>query len=156
MPLVTLALIAILSVACSEVSRRSPTAPASTTAVAPAPRPFVPNVAPPFPALKQPARVFETTIEGQSAAFHGGALKARYVLYDDGSFTLQYASARFGHFEYGGTYTESNGQVVFPLSESNPEPWATAIITEESLTVSYSLMAQQADFENGVFLRVRD
>jgi hypothetical protein len=146
-----IALIVILSAGCSDSPRYSPTAPTSTTDIAPAP-----IAAPPFPAVKKTARIYATTYEGSFAAYHGGTLKARYVLNDDRSFALQYASPRFGIFEYGGTYMEANGKVVFPLSESNPEPWATAVITEESLTVSYSFMAQQADFEDGVFLRVRE
>jgi hypothetical protein len=151
MGFLVIALIAILSAGCSESPSHFPTAPTAPTAIAPAPR-----EAPPFPAISKPARIYVTTIEGRSAAYHGGTLKARYVLYEDHSFALQYASPRFGNFEYRGTYTEENGKVVFPVSESNAEPWATAIITEESLTVSYSLMAQHADFEDGVFVRVRD
>jgi hypothetical protein len=151
MAVVALAFIAILSAACSDSPRHVPTAPTVSTAVTPAPL-----AAPPFPALSRPARVYVMTIESAVAIYNGGALKARYVLYDDGTFTLQYASARFGIFEYPGTYVEANGKVIFPLRESNAEPWATAIITEQTLVVSYSLMAQQADFEDGVFVRVRD
>jgi hypothetical protein len=146
------ALIVILSAACSDSSRHSPTAPTSSTA--PAPTAFEPNAPPPFPAVSKPARIYVTTIEGRSAAYHGGALKSRYVLYDDGSFTLQYASPRFGNFEYPGNYTQA-GELFFHWAESSLLG-ATAIITEESLTVGYTIAMQMNDFEDGVFARVRD
>jgi hypothetical protein len=155
MVMFTLALIAILSAGCSDSHRTSPTAPTPPpTTVAPPPPAFVANVAPPFPEISKPARVYGMTIDGPSAAYHGGTLKARYVLHDDQSFTLQYASPRFGNFEYPGNYTAA-GELFYHWSESSLLG-ATAIITEESLTVSYSLTMQMNDFEDGVFVRVRN
>jgi len=154
MMFLAIALIAMLSMACSEPSRHSPTTPTATaTAVVPPPA-FVPNVAPPFPAVSKPARIYVMTIESQVTAYNGGALKARYVLHEDGTFTLQYASARFGHFEYPGTYEEANGEIFFSFGAGSSG--ATATVTEEFLTVSYSLLMQHSDFEDGVFERVRD
>jgi hypothetical protein len=156
----TLTTIAILSAGCSGGPRHFPTAPtASTSAVAPAPTPgFEPNVAPPFPSVSKPARIYVAANESRHVGYHGGALQSRYVLYDDRAFTLQYASARFGHFEYRGTYTESSGEVVFQWEGSSTAgPWgATGVLTEVSLTVSYNLIMQMTDFEDGVFLRARD
>lgn len=146
----TLALIAILSAACSD-SRHVPTSPTSWTA-APLPPPIG---VPPFPAVSKPARVYVAGFESFSAAFHGGVLNSRYVMYDDRTFALQYASPRFGNFEYRGTYVEANGEVVFDWEGSLGVWAATAIITDQSLTVSYNFRMQMDDFENGVFVRVR-
>jgi hypothetical protein len=147
--------IAILSAGCSDAARRSPTA--ATTAATPAPTPPVePGVAPPFPAVSRPARVYEATADSRFNSYNGGTLKMRYVLYDDFAFALQFSSPRFRHTESRGTYTESNGEVIFQWERSIELRGATAIITEESLTVSYSLMMQHSDFEDGVFVRVRD
>ena len=159
MTLLVLGLIAILSAGCSESARRSPTAPTATpTATAAAPPAFVPNAAPPFPAVSQPARVYVAATESAYADFHGGTLKSRYLLHHEGSFALQYASPRFGNFEYHGTYTEANGDVLLYFGDSSiAGAWgATATITEESLTVTYNLLMQHSDFENGVYVRVRD
>ncbi|HJU44391.1 MAG TPA: hypothetical protein VJ691_16310 [Vicinamibacterales bacterium] len=156
MAFLTLALIAILSTACSN-GRGTPTAPTTTTAVPPAPLAFEPNVAPPFPAISKPARLYVTTIEGYLSAHHGGALNARYVLYDDGSFALQYASARVGIFQYPGAYADENGKVsLFFQWRDSSSLGATAIMTEELLTVSYTPAMQENDFTDGVFMRVRD
>ena len=154
MVLITLALIAILSAGCSDSHRTSPTAPTGSNTASTA---FVPIGVPPFPPVSKPARVYVTAIEGTSAAYHGGALNARYALHDDRSFALQYASPRFGNFEYRGTYSEANGEVVFHWEGwSAAGPWgATATITEELLTVSYNFIMQMTDFEDAVFARVR-
>ena len=80
------------------------------------------------------------------------------MLYDDRAFALQYASPRFGNFEYRGTYAESNSEVVFQWDgSSSAGPWGAAgVITDLSLTVSYNLIMQMTDFEDGVFLRARN
>ena len=150
--------IAILSAGCSDAARPSPTAPTPTAIAPPRMPPVEPAVAPPFPAVSRPGRVYVATTEPSYAGYHGGTLKSRYVLYDDRAFALQYASPRFGNFEYRGTYTESNGEVVFQWEGSSAAgPWgATGVITEESLTVSYNLIMQHTDFEDGMFVRVRD
>lgn len=125
------------------------------SAPTPAP-PFEPGVPPPFPAVTRAARVY-VLAQYPSYSYHGGPLASRYVLYDDGAFGLQYASPRFGNFEYRGTYTESSGEVDFQWEGwSAAGPWgATAKITEESLTVRYNLIMQLTDFEDGVYLRAR-
>ena len=155
----TLTIIAILSAGCSGSPRHFPTAPTASTTAAPAPAPaFQPNVAPPFPAVSKPARIYVAEKESSYVGYHGGALQSRYVLYDDRAFALQYTSARFGHFEYRGTYAESNGEVVFHWEGSGSAgSWgATGVLTEASLTVSYNFIRQISDFEDGVFLRTRD
>ena len=150
--------IAVLFAGCSDSERVSPTAPTpSTVAVAPTPAPPIePGVPPPFPPVSRPARVY-VAAQFPTYEYHRGPLASRYVLYDDGAFGLQYASPRFGTFEYRGMYTESNGHLDFQWEGSSlAGPWgATAVITEESLTVSYNVIMQMTDFEDGVFLRVR-
>src|SRR5688572_10167137 len=116
--------IAILSAGCSDAARRSSTAPTSApTAIAPAPTPPVePGVAPPFPTVSRPARVYVATADSRFSSYNGGTLKLRYVLYDDFTFALQFSSPRFGNTESRGTYTESNGEVILSW-ERSVEPW---------------------------------
>jgi hypothetical protein len=57
-------------------------------------------------------------------------LPSRYLIYDDGTFALQYASA----LEYRGTYRGANAVVTFEW-----EGWSAAV--------------QLSDFEDGVYIR---
>ena len=43
---------------------------------------------------------------------------SRYVLYDDGTFALQYTSANYPFFEYRGTYEEANDLITFVDGET--------------------------------------
>jgi hypothetical protein len=81
---------------------------------------------------------------------------SRYVLYDDGTFALQYLGSQ-GPFEYHGTYTEANA-VIMLTWEANQYvamPWrpATGTLTDDFLTVQYDLIMLLDDFENAVYVR---
>lgn len=152
MALVMLGLIAILSAACSDSVRPLPTAPTPPTAGVPPPV----IAAPPFPAVTKPARIYVATTDPSYVDYHGGTLKVRYVLYDDRAFVLQYTSARFGNFEYPGTYVERNGEVFFDFGSSTGAWGATATITDRLLTVTYSELMHHSDFEDAVFERMRE
>ena len=82
---------------------------------------------------------------------HGGPLASRYVLYDDGSFALQYTSANYPFFEYLGTYTEANSLIKFLDKDAGWE--ATVSPRVESISVRYPLLMQQSDFLDGVYIR---
>ena len=152
MAFVMLGLIAILSAACSDSVRPWPTAPTPTTASVPPPPVLT---APPFPAVTKPARIYLAAKDPSHVDYHGGTIKVRYVLYDDLAFALQYTSARFGNFEYPGTYVERDGEVLFNFGSAMERFGATATITDQLLTVTYSAIMQQSDFEDAVFERVR-
>ena len=100
--------------------------------------------------MTRPARVY-VGIDSPTYAMHGGPLASRYVLYDDGSFALQYASANYPFFEYLGTYTEANSLIKFLDKDAGWE--ATVSPRVESISVRYPLLMQQSDFLDGVYIR---
>ena len=123
----------VLSTACTG---GSPTAPA----------PDVSNrtPAPAFPAVTRPAQVY---VDANSSP-----APSRYLLYDDGTFALQYS--RLG-LEYRGTYRVANGVVTFEWEGGSAAgPWgATGSLNGDALSVRYNLIMQLSDFEDGVYLR---
>jgi hypothetical protein len=92
-----------------------------------------------------------------STPMHGSPLASRYVLYDDGTFALQYSSANFPFFEYHGTYSGNNGRIDFDWEGwSTTGPWgATGTLTEDSLSVKYNFIMLMSDFEDGAYVRQR-
>ncbi len=88
---------------------------------------------------------------------HGSLLSSRYVLYDDGTFALQYSSANYPFFEYRGTYSADNTNIIFHWEGwSVAGPWgATGTLTEDYLSVRYNLIMIHSDFEDGTYVRQR-
>lgn len=129
--------------ACSN----SPTAPTPPAVVAAAP-PLVID----FPVVARPARIYVN-----SALYRYLLSTTRFVLYDDGTFTLQFLNNGSGIGEYRGTYKEANGTVDFDWEGwSVMGPWdATASLTPDALTVSYNDIMKWNDFEDGVYDRAR-
>ena len=82
--------------------------------------------------------------------------RSRYVLYDDGTFALQYLRSQ-GSFEYRGTYTEANALITFhwQANQDVPAPWrpATGTLTDDSLTVRYDVIMNLDDFEDAVYIQ---
>jgi hypothetical protein len=78
------------------------------------------------------------------------------VLYDDGTFALQYLESQ-GAFEYHGTYTEANAVITFrwKANQDVTAPWrpATGTLTDDFLTVRYDLIMQLDDFEDAAYVR---
>lgn len=108
-----LAVLLGLAAACAGAEAPGPpTAPAAV--------PVVPSPVPPggeaaevtFPPVAKPARIY-VGVQSPDFEYHAGPLASRYVLHDDGTFALQYSSARFPFFEYRGTYLEAAGVVTF-------------------------------------------
>jgi len=130
------------------------TSPISPTASRPPVTASLPTPPPPgapigpliFPALTQPARVYQAPL-----------LASRYVLYDDGDFALQFATALGPLVEYIGTYTETAGRITFMWEGwSVAGPWeADGTVTEETLTVTYNAVMVLSDFVSGAYQRVR-
>ena len=73
---------------------------------------------------------------------------SRFVLFDDGTFMLQYP-----HVVYRGTYTQDGSALVFSWEGwSSAGPWAaTGSLVEDSLTVRYNVVMTLSDFENAVY-----
>lgn len=136
----------VLATACSDWT--PPTAPSGAPPGNPPPGPVS------FPPISRPARIY-VGVDSPSYPIHGSPLASRYVLYDDGTFALQYSSANHPFFEYRGTYREANALVTFEWDGwSTAGPWgATGSLTDESLTVRYNIIMQLDDFEDGVYLR---
>jgi hypothetical protein len=80
---------------------------------------------------------------------------SRYVLYGDGTFSLQYVRPDWGFFEYPGRYSRSGSLFTFDFDGSNTAgSWlADGILRGDSLIVKYNIVMQLADFEDGVYLR---
>ena len=146
--------LALLASACNHPVSL-PTAPTRTrpapTAIAAPPVLDVPRD---FPAVTRPARVY-VAVNSPYFPIHGSPLASRYVLYDDGTFALQYASANYPFFEYRGAYTEVNALITFEWEGwSTAGPWgATGSLSDDSLSVRYNLIMQLSDFEDGVYVR---
>lgn len=104
----------------------------------------------PYPAVQQPARVFD--VSGPvSYPLSTWTLASRYVLYDDGAFVLQFLSGR----NYTGRYQQQNGDVTFQWDGGSAAgPWgATGTMTAEALTVRYNVIMQLSDFEDAIYRR---
>jgi hypothetical protein len=124
------------------------------------PLPFEPSAAPhsepsgpktlaDFPSPSSPAdiyyRISPASIPGSS----------RYVLYEDGTFSLQYVRPDWGFFEYVGKYSRTHSSITFQFNGRNSAGlWlADGIVAGNSLTVEYNAVMAMADFEDGVFIR---
>lgn len=111
--------------------------------------------APEFGPLTQKGRVFtaDPSLTDLYTKFHGASLFSRFVLYDDSTFALQFASAQAGLFDYEGKYSRVGSQIVFTWKGwSTAGPWgAEATLHGDSLTVSYNLIMQLTDFIDGTY-----
>jgi hypothetical protein len=137
----------ILAPPASRPPGQSPTAPPTTPATHGAG----------FPALEHPGGIYAE--EGDVYAFfypNQGSLISRYVLYDDGSFELQFVSETFGFFAYKGTYIAAANQSALYFADSNSAgPWtATAQLSGDEMSVKYNDVMMMADFIDGVYKRV--
>ncbi len=81
-------------------------------------------------------------------------LKSRFVLYNDGTFALQFSSVKYGLFEYVGTYVRTASDIVFYFKDaSRAGPWdAAATLNGTLMSVSYNVIMIGADFNNGVYV----
>ena len=102
----------------------------------------------------QGARVFVYASAPRAVAAY--TLASRFVLFDNGTFALQYASGS-PTAEYGGTYTETDGQLKFDFEGwSVAGSWgATAVLTRDSLTVTYNVIMMLSDFEAATYTLIQ-
>ena len=129
--------------ACSE---SAPPAP-SPTLTAPTP--------PTLPAPTKAGAIYlaPDSIYRQSQGY-GVNLASRFVLYDDGTFELQFA----GMPGYTGRYTRADSSVDFTWDGwSGAGPWgSTAFVRDDDLTVQYNNVMLMTDFMDGTYHRVHD
>jgi len=112
-----------------------------------------PNSPSPFPAVTRPGSVYNEKSRLYAAPTDPSAV-SRYVLYDDGTFELQFQN-RFGSFAFGGHYQTSNGTVTLAFEGANIVGlWeATASLQNDEMSVMYNEVMVGADFVNGVYAR---
>jgi hypothetical protein len=103
-----------------------------------------------FPQVPGSALVYDRV----SPSFIPGS-SSRYVLYDDGTFRLQYVTPRFGFFEYPGKYSRADSVLTFKFDGwSVLGPWlADGIARGHSLIVKYNDIMLSNDFEDGEYVR---
>jgi Tol biopolymer transport system component len=84
--------------------------------------------------------------------------RSRYVLYDDGTFSLQFAGADSGFGEYPGHYSRepslyASGESSIKFSfDASAGAWvATGVARGDSIVVRYNDMMALSDFEGGVY-----
>jgi hypothetical protein len=118
-----------------------------------APPPGEPNGPPiltDFPVPSSPAGIYDRT---SPSVFDG---PSRYVIYENGTFSLQYVSAKWGFGEYPGRYSRTDSAITFQFDASGGTfgPWlADGIVAGDSLTVKYNYIMVLDDFEDGVYIR---
>ncbi len=146
------AAVVVCTAACSDPALPTAPTPPAASAAAAAPQP--PRNPPAFPDVSRAARVY-LAADWPASTYHGGSLASRYVLYDDGTFTLQYASPNYPFFEYRGRYIEADGVITFHWDGwSVAGSWgARGPITPERLVVHYNEIMTMSDFVDGVYVR---
>jgi hypothetical protein len=115
-------------------------------------------VSPGFPALSRAGEIYlgAEEIYDVIAAYHGGKVVSRYVLYADSTFGLQFSSLRFGFFEYTGRFSRADTRITFDWDGwSSAGKWgATGTLQGDKLDVSYNYIMWMTDFMDGVYVRV--
>jgi hypothetical protein len=129
----------LLTIGCSD----------SGLPTAPTPRPELgPAGSPPtgIPPLSKPGRVYQSAAP-LNYPLQPYTLGSRFVLYDDGTFALDYDAT----LQYRGTYTEQDRVITFEF-----EGWSTATgwLGDRTLTVRYNVEMMLSDFENAVYTLV--
>ena len=134
-------------------SRESPTlvSPGTPAAPLPAPAPTPPAVTA-FPPLSKPGAIYDR-VGGSSLPG-----RSRYVIYDDGTFSLQFAGADSGFGELLGhysrepsLYSSEESSIKFSFNASAGEWVATGVARGDSIVVRYNLVMALSDFEDGVY-----
>jgi hypothetical protein len=120
---------------------------------APSPVPLPPATILPSPTSGPPPAtgaattyVFDGQLSYPIRAYTAGS---KYELYQNGRFSLQYASLSG---EYAGTYLQENDAIVF--SFAGDSRWgAVGTVRGDSLEVRYNEIMEHSDFENAVYRR---
>ena len=144
------ALVALLVLATGCGNTILPAAPTPTNSRADSTLPPARGEPPAFPAVSRPARIY-VGVDLPYYPMHGSPLASRYVLYDDGTFALQSASANYPFLELLGTYQAANDLITFYGFD---DKWRGSV-SDDSLAVRYTERMHHADFLDGVYIRAR-
>lgn len=106
-----------------------------------------------MPAAK--GQVYDRVDPYSGVTSYHGSLTGRYDIVEDGTFRLQFLSARHGFFEYLGTYSLAGTRINLNFDDSNTAgAWrATGTFDGDCLTVEYNIVMFLADFEAGEYCR---
>jgi hypothetical protein len=129
----------VFSVACS--NGNLPTAPS--------PRPTQPPPTVGVPPLIGPADIYLFSATLPPYPVRPYTTASKYVLYDNGAFSLRYASPGG---EYVGTYRQENGLISFRFV-ADDRWFATGTLNGDSLEVRYNAVMDLSDFESAVYRR---
>jgi len=144
---VTLAVFFAASVACGD--QAVPSAPSPTPTAAPPP-----VVVTPFPPLSGATTTyrFSEPLENfGSYRVRGFTEGSSFVLYESGSFYLQYEAVAG---RYRGRYEQDDGQITFYFSERSHAPDAIGTLKGQRLAIHFSEIMQHSDFENALYKQV--
>jgi hypothetical protein len=132
---ITLGALLVTLAGCKDLSL--PSAPALS-------EPSGPITPPDLPPTSSVVGIFDRI----SPSNFGGS---RYVLYADGTFSLQYD----GISAYPGIYSRADSTIAFKFKgESVMGPWlAGGIVSGDSLVVKYNDVMRMSDFEDGAYIR---
>jgi len=135
----TLVTLLVLSSACGAAAPTSSTPPTALPALTPSPIPG--------------ARIFAFDHALSSSASEY-TKTSQFVLYDNGTFSLEYRTCLCGG-EYLGRYTEATGAITFDWDGwSKAGPWgASGTLQGDTLTVRYNQIMQLTDFEDAAYRR---
>ena len=112
----------------------------------PTPAPVPPPPITAFPQLSRAGVIYNRTT---ASSIPG---EQRYVIYDDGTFSLQYLRPDFGFFEYLGRYVRAESVLTLSFNDNAGTWQARGIVgADSSLTVKYNLIMGLDDFEDGTY-----
>jgi len=125
--------------------------------VSPLPQPVPQNPPPPFPAVPNTAVIYQgpESLYDSYAWYHGSRVPTRYVFFADSSFQLQFASYRFGIFQYAGRYSRTESVVTFTWEGSGGSWETSATLRGDTLDVRYNETMIHSDFVEGRYILVR-
>ena len=123
----------------------------------PVQQPPPPSAVAAFPALTHSGAIYgeQGQLYAEFSASQSG-LVSRYVVYDDGSFELQFISGTRGFTRYAGTYSGSGTSLTLDFAGSNTAgPWqGTASLSGDQMSVKYNVIMMLDDFIDGVYVEV--
>lgn len=147
-----LLLIVLLTGACSGADSPLAPSPGGAAAPSPAPGPPAPPAEPSLEPGEPPRPGTYAYVEADRPARYLSTTTSRWVLSDDGRFTLQYEGVPGMSGRYN--YSSDSGLVTFVFDASS-EPWnAKGSAKSDLLTIVFSELLQHADFEGATYRRV--
>jgi hypothetical protein len=89
--------------------------------------------------------------EASDSASH----RSRYVLYNDGTFSLEYWRRGNYPFDYRGRYVATDSVIQFNFDFFNlPGPWQSiGQLHDDKMAVTYNQVMKRVDFINATFVR---